>query len=300
MCAGAIEMKKTVNSMSQRREKRMPEMQMLTEKDWDYLIILDACRYDYFEKVYEDFLNGKLKKVISPGSHTIEWFKKTFRKHYNDIVYISANPFINSRVEVAGVDSRKRFYKVFDVWDWGWNEDIGTVHPKQINEAAWKARNNYPEKRLIIHYMQPHIPYLSLGNLGQRQMFDRVLENRSSNTLKNKLFEMDELVWWRLVNILGMGKPSKIRKLLGLPSLHPMDAIIRKMGKEDIRQAYEENLRFVLSYVARLVNNLQGKIVITADHGELLGEGNDYDHRPNLRIPFLVEVPWFEVKVHAQ
>jgi len=66
---------------------------LIWNKSWKYLIILDACRYDYFKRLYKRYLGGWLKKVISPASETREWLMKIFRgKIYLDIVYISANP----------------------------------------------------------------------------------------------------------------------------------------------------------------------------------------------------------------
>ena len=41
-------------------------------EEWDTLIVLDACRYDFFEKVYRDYLSGTLEKRVSPGSCTEE------------------------------------------------------------------------------------------------------------------------------------------------------------------------------------------------------------------------------------
>ena len=76
-------------------------------------------------------------------------------------IYISGNPYINSKVETAGFDAKKHFYKVIDVWDFGWDWRIGTVPPREINRAALRCYLKYPGKRFIIHYMQPHAPYLS-------------------------------------------------------------------------------------------------------------------------------------------
>ncbi|ELY63814.1 hypothetical protein C492_06831, partial [Natronococcus jeotgali DSM 18795] len=38
------------------------------ESEWDYCLVLDACRYDVFEDVYDDYLEGDLEKRRSPGS----------------------------------------------------------------------------------------------------------------------------------------------------------------------------------------------------------------------------------------
>lgn len=45
------------------------------EKDWDNLIILDACRYDIFEKI--NTIGGDLSYKISKGSHSEEFYQKT-------------------------------------------------------------------------------------------------------------------------------------------------------------------------------------------------------------------------------
>ena len=55
------------------------------------------------------------------------------------------------------------------------------------------------------------------------------------------------------------------------------------------------NLYLVLRYVARLTRYLHGRLIISVDHGELLGEHRLYGHSPSLKLPQLVKVPWLEV-----
>lgn len=50
----------------------MTKPQQLLKKDWDVCIILDACRYDVFKEIQNDYLEGKLEKRWSPGSMTLE------------------------------------------------------------------------------------------------------------------------------------------------------------------------------------------------------------------------------------
>ena len=85
-------------------------------------------------------------------------------------------------------------------------------------------------------------------------------------------------------------------KLVGKP-LEYNELIARKLGVEKLRRAYEENLKLVLSYVNELVSYLrrEGLVVITADHGELLGERGLFGHPERVRVPELVEVPWLEI-----
>ena len=38
------------------------ETKNLLEKNWDFLIILNACSYDYFEDLYKNYFGGYVKK----------------------------------------------------------------------------------------------------------------------------------------------------------------------------------------------------------------------------------------------
>ena len=83
---------------------------------------------------------------------------------------------------------------------------------------------------------------------------------------------------------------------MNLPPASPMDAVRRNFGNAGLRKVYKENLRLVLRYVADLISDLSGIIIITADHGERLGERKGYSHSPRLSDPLLLEVPWFKVE----
>ena len=268
-------------------------------EDWDYLIILDACRYDYFSQFYSHFFEGELEKLISPSSCTREWCLETFTGYYPDVIYVSANPYINSRVEIANFCAKHHFHRVIDVWDYGWDNKLGTVHPMRVNETVLTLRDKYPSKRFIIHYLQPHAPYLSprfsLAGFPKPQPGRKsVLSGVSLGTRGNRILE-------GIVDNIGRicknkGTLWKIREILKLPPASPMDAIRRIYGIYGLREAYIENLIIVLEHVAFLVKNLSGTIVITSDHGELLGEKGKFSHPCGETEPILREVPWFKVK----
>jgi len=260
----------------------------IMEEDWDTMIVLDACRYDYFEKVHGDYLSGKLKKLISPASTTEEWCNVVFQGSYDDVVYVSANPVVNSKVPVGGFDAKKHFHKIIDIWDMGWN--MGTIHPRELNKAARKSRMRYLDKRIIVHYMQPHAPYFdSNEELPPRKTMYRHLRQIPPFEEFRHAFG-GKLRW-----LLGQEMVWRARKMLGV-SPNVMEGLWRQHGREGLQRAYEINLRIVLKYVKQLVERLPGKIVVTADHGELLGEGRDYSHRAGHYVWPLVEVPWFEVE----
>lgn len=234
----------------------------VTEEEWDYLIVLDACRYDYFRRY--NSINGKLEKKISMGSCTPEWLKENFNGYYKDIVYISANPYI-SNVEFQGgymtFRGYEHFYRVESVWNYAWDEETGSVHPRKVVEATLRVKEKFPNKRLIIHFIQPHAPYIGETRISRKEV------NVADETPKDETIQ--EI--WRLV------RNGKIP--------------INKLKK-----AYEDNLKLVLKEVQRLIEKLEGKIVITSDHGECFGEWFVFSHPWGVYIKELVEVPWLTIE----
>jgi hypothetical protein len=220
--------------------------------DWDNLVVLDACRYDLFERV--STLPGELSAVESRGSSTREWLGANFgERDMLDTVYVTASPMFHRHQESIG----GRFHAVVDVWrDYGWDPEFRTVLPETMTEAALEAAERYPNKRLLVHYLQPHYPFL--GPTG-RANFD----------LDRLDFQWDEVA----TDTLGISR----------------DVVVR---------AYEENLDVVLPSVERLLHSLGGKTVVTADHGQALGERSfpvpmrEYGHPPSIYTEALVKVPW--------
>ncbi|WP_435076804.1 sulfatase-like hydrolase/transferase [Halococcus sp. AFM35] len=219
------------------------------ERDWDNLLILDACRYDYF--VDENWLDGDLTRVTSPATNSLSYLQECFiGRELHDTVYVTGNPYAE---EVPP----KTFHDVVPLYGDEWDEKGGTVRPETVAAATEQAATDHPNKRLVAHFMQPHVPYI--GRFG-------------SSLEYNRAFAGD--VW------------SDLRTRYG------------DLTDEDLREAYRENLRFVLEHVEQLLDELDGKTVITADHGELLGERiwpipiKGYDHYPHLYTDGLTEVPW--------
>ncbi len=238
----------------------------VTSEDWDYLIILDACRYDVFkEEIKKRNMRGELGYRISRGSATPEFLLENFRKgNFRNIVYITANPYVNMLL-------KDKFYKIIPVWKDGWNEELNTVHPKTVYEYTLDALAMYPDKRAIIHFMQPHYPFITL-----KLRADTGIENLRRAALEGKNIWQETTVW------------SLVRAGL--------------IAHEDAINAYRENLRIALNYVEKLLNILSGKIVVSSDHGEAFGEKlhplipiKVYGHYIGVKIEPLIKVPWLVV-----
>lgn len=215
------------------------------EREWDNLIVLDACRYDTFEDV-NDIL-GDLERVKSKATSTPQWLKRNFTDYYEDVVYVAGNPYVSRLAGENYFDAEEHFFHVDNVWDHSWDEDADTVTAEKINEMTRELKEKYPEKRFIIHYMQPHEPFI--GDVE----FDVSSAKWSERNLR-----------W----------------------LNPK-----------VKEAYRNNLDYVLESVEELLPELEGKTVITADHGEILnGKYGFVNHPKDVFLKELQEVPWLEVE----
>jgi hypothetical protein len=235
----------------------------ILDEQWDNLVILDACRYDAFRKLNR--IVGKLESRISRGSCTVEFLRENFTKYprqaaLREIVYVTANPYVNLHLG-------DRFHRIYPVWDHGWNDDLSTVPPEHVVEEALKARMEHPNKRLIVHFMQPHFPSL-IG----RFPAETGIEGLRSHALgKSTYAEMT------VEDLLEEGK----------------------LTREEVWSSYKDNLSIVLSHVEELTRRMPGITVITSDHGDLFGERlgflypfREYGHKCELHVRQLILVPW--------
>jgi len=66
-------------------------------------------------------------------------------------------------------------------------------------------------------------------------------------------------------------------------------------------EVYKDDVDIALKYVNKLVSSIGGKSVVTADHGELVGEripplfAKEYDHHNELYCSQLRKVPWLTI-----
>ena len=236
-----------------------PDYVTLTE--WDKLIVVDACTFNLFKS--RNIIKGKLSKIKSPGSCTPEWLVETFKgKSFPDIVYISANLWA-SNYKLNELLGSNPFYKVLEVWKNKWDHSLATVHPSEMNKEAIIAQKMYPTKRMNIHYIQPHFPFIGENPLHVEGVTSQNIE---TNQVKNKY-----TIWNALRD--------------------------KKITPEEAYRAYESNFDLVIKYVLALIPHLKGKVCITSDHGNLFGKyGVFYGHPKALYHPELIEVPWLEIQ----
>ena len=182
------------------------------EQDWDVLIVLDACRYDLFKR--NNPFDASVEKVQSNASQTREYIENNFvDQDCRDTVYVTASPQF--------ADFNLQFAHIEHVWENHWDEELRTVLPESVTDAAIDVADSYDNKRIIVHYMQPHYPFI--GPTG------RELSEQATFVPNPKHLS----VWEQL----SAGR----------------------LSEDIVREAYEENLSIVLPEVERLVANVEGK-----------------------------------------
>lgn len=264
----------------------------LVSEDWDIAIILDACRYDTFNRYYKKFFSsGELEKRLG-ATGTYEWLLNNFNKYNNHIVYVSAHPAINkSGVKWLKWNPKNKFFKIYEVWRTHWDKKFNTVPPRCVRKVGLRAIKENPNKRIIIHFMQPHHPYRKLSKFKYTNFHKELNSSPPKTKQLNRVFGI-------LISLLRLRRIWwEVRKLLQTKPKSVEDLYFFNFSLKKIREFYEDNFLWVIKEVALLVNKIENrKIIITADHGEAFGEGGDLFHVASFTYnPVIRIVPFFQI-----
>lgn len=242
-------------------------------EEWDICLILDACRHDLFTEAarQREWLPNQPESRWSVGSASPEWINETFRPNYNDMIsrtsYVTANPFSGKDGTNAALDqqvfplSDRPFAYLDEPWRDMWGQaDLPTITPQTMTDrgmAAYQHRDKLDADRLVVHYMQPHIPFRSRpewckgwdlegfgtgGGKGEKDDWHRVRDG-----------EIDANRFWA---------------------------------------AYRDNLEWALDAVNQYRHQTDATILITSDHGNAMGEFSQWSHPHKSANPVLRKVPW--------
>jgi len=228
------------------------------------LIVLDAARFDVFKLLYPRYLRGSLHAVYVPPPNTYGWLPLALSiPEFNHIRVLYARLDIDTHdIRLRDFIPRGRDVEVFDVrprklrW-------LKTVTPHEVNEVV---RSVGLSGRDIVWYVQPHFPWicdpeLSLAFMHEVRVHDFLPPDTVSRALKKLGIDR-----WRVV------------------------------------KAYYCNLEVALRGVRELLNYIRSlgveydRIIVTSDHGDLLGEYGLYIHQ-EYDLPQLTVVPWLEVEL---
>lgn len=225
------------------------------DEDWDNLLILDACRYDSFAKHAD--LSGTLEHRHSLGTATYEFIRHNFknRKEY-DVVYVGANTwFLKLQHEL---DSEIHHFVDlqngdFDV-DWV-DKELKVVTPRTVTKHAKRINEKFPNKRLIIHYLQPHHPFI--GQVGEKHF------SNQTNSLREVVQSSD----------------SEIDQ-----------SVIRKAYIENLEKVLSEVKRLIPNLMGKTVITSDHGEMLGERHKFF--PVRDYGHPPGIYNKILSKVPW--------
>lgn len=141
------------------------------ERDWDVLVIMDACRVDALRLVVDkdDRLpDGKrVKSVVSPASTSAEFMRSQFTRGPVDekasAALICSNPH-TAKCEGVSSGQWKRVEEV-----WRYYSDVGKINatpPRPVTDMAITVGRETNQSRMIVWYMQPHFPARTFNKVG--------------------------------------------------------------------------------------------------------------------------------------
>lgn len=235
-----------------------PDPDPVLAADWDLLVVLDACRADLFAEVTAERPSERLHPGgtrTSPASSSIGWLRAVFGGA--DRGALADLAYVSGNPYTDRVLEAERFGAIAEVWREGWDDDLGTVPPEPITDRAIKLGRSGAFDRLVVHYMQPHFPAIAPG-----------LSGGDDEGVSLESFGDEPMSIWEA---LRFGRVSE----------------------RAVRKRYRANLAYVLGEVEDLLSNVDSeRAVVTADHGNAIGEYGIYGHPGGVSLPCLREVPW--------
>lgn len=279
-----------------RQPSQLDRIREFTSRDRFLLIVLDACRFDTFADQWTEYLDGELECVTSAAGNTPNYVNSVWPDSY-DLTYVSANPQISDRAqELHGFDYRPvtHFETIVDVWAGYWDPSTGTTPPEPVT-ATTLDRIEAGDRRLVVHYMQPHSPFI--GGETELEAHRLVADDERISRAREDRGHWREVADER--DPLGIQESGRIQPTEHLQEMFDSGEI----GPEDIWPAYRSNLDRVLEAVYALVVRVDPSIpvVVTADHGEMIGDVPWYGFgHPHTMHPSVRDVPWLEVDESIQ
>lgn len=120
------------------------------DREWDVLVVLDACRADLLRSVAPDFeFLGEVESVRSVGSSSSEWLENTFLGHPETgrTAMVTGNTWTDRYLDADG------FAALDEVWKYAWDDEAGTVPAAAVTDRAIALARERDPDRLVAHYM---------------------------------------------------------------------------------------------------------------------------------------------------
>jgi hypothetical protein len=225
------------------------------ERNWDVLILLDGCRLDLIESVSDEY--DFVPKPV-PVLRSLASTSTTWMERNFTDEYSSEvrnTCYVTANPFSDDYIDEAQFCHVDEVWRYAWDDDLGTVPARSVTDRTISVTRSRDCGRLVAHYMQPHFP--------------SVPEPLDSSMDLDSFESHWDSVWDRLRS--------------------------GDIAEDIVWESYRANLRYVLDDVTLLLENIDaGRVIISADHGNAMGEWGQYGHPAGVPIAPLRNVPWIE------
>lgn len=235
----------------------------LRSRDEYTILVFDAGRHDYLAPLLRDAFTGSVEPVYSAARDTFEWITMPWLGDFSDVTYVSGMVPVSDEIPDFDQEDFVRYYggvnpgdsigEIVPLWKSHWDDDVATVTPEAVTDAAL----DYADRdKLVVHYNQPHSPFIGTPELLGHTTGPSAQPNRGR--------PFDEPIWQRV----RAGEVSD----------------------DELRMAYWGNAARAIEAAKPLVRERE-TVVATSDHGEALGEYGMYTHdrapHPKRRV-----VPW--------
>lgn len=128
------------------------------EREWEVLVILDACRTDLMDEVADDYpFLEKYHIHNSLGSNSGQWMKRNFTDEFREEMQRTAVVTGNAQSE-AHLNAED-FAILDEVWRY-WESEDELFKPDYITDRAISIKREFDPERMVVHYMQPHHPFI--------------------------------------------------------------------------------------------------------------------------------------------
>jgi len=179
------------------------------ERDWDVHVILDCCRMDALKAVAHEYeFLSNVEHVWSVGGSSAEWMVHTFDKQWDTVLsntaYVTSNAWAKRVIDDqlhpnkgfrhndllrlrrfgnCNVIRSERLGRLEHVWRYVSSEDkihkhhdvsdeliAGGAPPRYVTDRGIDIIRDGGHERTILHYTQPHRPYLASGFFESRDL----------------------------------------------------------------------------------------------------------------------------------
>jgi len=238
----------------QRIGKRLNYGKSPWELDWDVMIILDACRADLFNEVAPTHgVYSEFASVNQIYSHASA-SQEWLKKTFTQgpEERVKETYYVTSN-GFSGMVQNQGLLGLEEVWRYAIDSDVGITRSEAVTDVALDIYRNTTAQKYIFHYVPPHAPFLHCAG--------------KYNSIATEI---------------GAGDTQNVWKGL-------------EEGKYELSEVWEDygkNLFNVLDHVETVIENVSGKVAVTADHGNCVGEWGIYGHPPYVPVPAVKKVPW--------